>query len=81
MDINVDMGESFGIYSFGADEELMQFIDVANVACGFHGSDFNHMRPPKCSTIWRLIGRPSPVPCGRWLASPPWRNFSNTSCC
>lgn len=42
--LNCDMGESFGIYSFGADEELMQFIDVANVACGFHGSDFNHMR-------------------------------------
>ena len=34
------------------------------------------MRPPKCSTIWRLMGKPSPVPCGRWSASPPWRNFS-----
>ena len=29
------------------------------------GSDRSHMRPPKCSTIWRLIGRPRPVPCGR----------------
>ena len=38
------MGESFGIYKFGADESLMRMIDVANVACGFHGSDFNHMR-------------------------------------
>ncbi|MCB1486574.1 MAG: 5-oxoprolinase subunit PxpA [Bauldia sp.] len=42
--LNCDMGESFGIYRFGADEELMAYIDVANVACGFHGSDFNHMR-------------------------------------
>jgi hypothetical protein len=25
------------------------------------------MRPPKCSTIWRLIGKPSPVPCGRFV--------------
>jgi 5-oxoprolinase (ATP-hydrolysing) subunit A len=38
------MGESFGLYTFGADEQLMRVIDVANVACGFHGSDFNHMR-------------------------------------
>ena len=42
--LNCDMGESFGIYSFGADEALMACVDVANVACGFHGSDFNHMR-------------------------------------
>jgi len=42
--LNCDMGESFGIYSFGADEKLMGMIDAANVACGFHGSDFNHMR-------------------------------------
>ena len=44
------------------------------------GSERSHIRPPKCSTIWRLIGRPRPVPCGRFGASPPWRNFSNTSC-
>ena len=42
--INCDMGESFGLYKMGDDEGLMPQIDVANVACGFHGSDFNHMR-------------------------------------
>src|SRR5580704_5751777 len=42
--LNCDMGESFGIYTFGADEKLMCVIDIANVACGFHGSDFNQMR-------------------------------------
>ncbi|MGD9913481.1 MAG: 5-oxoprolinase subunit PxpA [Rhizobiaceae bacterium] len=42
--LNCDMGESFGLYSFGADRALMPLIDTANVACGFHGSDFNHMR-------------------------------------
>jgi UPF0271 protein len=42
--LNCDMGESFGIYSFGADEALMAHVHAANVACGFHGSDFNHMR-------------------------------------
>jgi 5-oxoprolinase (ATP-hydrolysing) subunit A len=42
--INCDMGESFGIYQLGDDAALMPIITVANVACGFHASDFNHMR-------------------------------------
>lgn len=42
--INCDMGEGFGLYRLGDDERLMPLISVANVACGFHGSDFNHMR-------------------------------------
>lgn len=41
--VNCDMGESFGLYRMGDDEAIMPFISVANVACGFHGSDFNHM--------------------------------------
>jgi UPF0271 protein len=42
--INCDMGEAFGLYRIGDDEGLMPLISVANVACGFHASDFNHMR-------------------------------------
>ncbi len=42
--INCDMGEAFGIYRMGDDEALMPLVSVANVACGFHASDFNHMR-------------------------------------
>jgi 5-oxoprolinase (ATP-hydrolysing) subunit A len=42
--INCDMGESFGLYRMGDDAGLMPLIDIANVACGFHASDFNHMR-------------------------------------
>jgi len=42
--INCDMGEAFGLYKMGDDEGLMPLIDQANVACGFHASDFNHMR-------------------------------------
>ena len=44
IEINCDMGESFGIYKAGNDEEIMPLIDIANVACGFHASDPNHMR-------------------------------------
>jgi 5-oxoprolinase (ATP-hydrolysing) subunit A len=42
--INCDMGEAFGLYRMGDDEALMPLITLANVACGFHASDFNHMR-------------------------------------
>ncbi len=42
--INCDMGEAFGLYRIGDDEGLMPLISLANVACGFHASDFNHMR-------------------------------------
>jgi len=42
--LNCDMGEAFGLYPMGDDEGLMPLINVANVACGFHGSDYNHMR-------------------------------------
>jgi UPF0271 protein len=42
--INCDMGESFGLYHVGDDTALMPLISAANVACGFHASDFNHMR-------------------------------------
>ena len=42
--INCDMGEAFGLYKMGDDAGLMPLITVANVACGFHASDYNHMR-------------------------------------
>ncbi|MBZ0161495.1 MAG: 5-oxoprolinase subunit PxpA [Notoacmeibacter sp.] len=44
VDLNCDMGESFGLYRMGDDEGIMPYITQANVACGFHGSDPNHMR-------------------------------------
>lgn len=39
IDINCDMGESFGNYRYGADEEIVAHITSANVACGFHAGD------------------------------------------
>jgi UPF0271 protein len=38
------MGEGFGLYRMGDDAALMPLVSVANVACGFHASDFDHMR-------------------------------------
>ncbi|KAM4056327.1 lamB/YcsF family protein [Hirsutella rhossiliensis] len=37
--INCDMGEAYGNYACGPDEELVSMIDIANVACGFHAGD------------------------------------------
>ncbi|WP_163970602.1 5-oxoprolinase subunit PxpA [Oceanobacillus halotolerans] len=39
VDLNCDMGESFGAYSFGGDEAILNYITSANVACGFHAGD------------------------------------------
>ncbi|KAG0680903.1 hypothetical protein C6P40_000745 [Pichia californica] len=43
-EIVCDMGEGFGKWKMGPDEEIMPLIDVANVACGFHAGDYNIMK-------------------------------------
>lgn len=44
LDINCDLGESFGVYKLGQDEEILPLISSANVACGFHAGDPHVMR-------------------------------------
>jgi UPF0271 protein len=44
IDLNSDMGESFGRWTLGADEEIMPHITSANIACGYHGGDPHVMR-------------------------------------
>ena len=44
IDFNCDMGESFGMYKMGLDEEAIKHITSANLACGFHAGDPNWMR-------------------------------------
>ena len=39
IDLNADLGEGFGTWSAGADEELLAVVTSANVACGFHAGD------------------------------------------
>jgi 5-oxoprolinase (ATP-hydrolysing) subunit A len=39
IDLNCDLGESFGTYTIGQDEEMMKFVSSVNVACGFHAGD------------------------------------------
>jgi UPF0271 protein len=44
IDLNCDMGESYGRWNLGADAEIMPLITSASVACGFHGGDPHVMR-------------------------------------
>lgn len=39
MKLNCDMGEAFGTWKMGMDEQIMPYVDQANIACGFHASD------------------------------------------
>jgi len=41
--VNCDMGEGYSLYTMGDDESLMKTIHLANIACGFHASDFQIM--------------------------------------
>jgi 5-oxoprolinase (ATP-hydrolysing) subunit A len=44
VDLNADIGESFGIYKTGSDELLLQSITSGSIACGFHAGDPSVMR-------------------------------------
>jgi UPF0271 protein len=39
IDINCDMGESFGAFKIGMDGEVIRYISSANIACGYHAGD------------------------------------------
>ncbi|MBM3570786.1 MAG: 5-oxoprolinase subunit PxpA [Alphaproteobacteria bacterium] len=39
VDLNSDMGESFGVYKLGDDAAMLKIVSTANVACGFHAGD------------------------------------------
>jgi len=43
MKLNCDLGESFGMWKMGLDEQVMPHIDMANIACGFHAGDADVM--------------------------------------
>ncbi len=44
VDLNCDMGESYGAYVIGADDAVLPHVTSINVACGFHGGDPGVMR-------------------------------------
>ena len=44
IDLNADVGESYGQFTIGEDDALFESITSANIACGFHAGDFNVMQ-------------------------------------
>lgn len=71
VDLNCDLGESFGTYHLGMDEEVLAFISSANVACGFHASDPSvmkktvHMAAQQGAAVGAHPGYPDLVGFGR----------------
>ena len=45
IDLNSDLGESFGNYTLGMDSEVLNHVTSANVACGWHAAILSSWRP------------------------------------
>ena len=50
VDLNSDLGESFGAYTIGSDDRVLALVSSANVACGFHAGDPS---VPAGLRVWR----------------------------
>lgn len=53
VDLNCDLGESFGAYRIGNDQEILDYVTSVNVACGFHAGDPTVMR----KTVQLALGK------------------------
>jgi lactam utilization protein B len=53
IDLNADLGESYGAWTMGDDQALLDVVTSANVACGFHGGDPSVMM----ATVRRCVER------------------------
>jgi len=71
--INCDLGESYGAWKMGCDEDVMPLIDCANIACGFHGGDPSVMR----QTL--LLAKQHRVEIGAHVAYPDLQGFGRRS--
>ena len=56
VDLNCDMGESFGAYKIGHDEDILDFVTSANIACGFHAGDPTTMRKTVKLALEKNVG-------------------------
>jgi UPF0271 protein len=56
IDLNADMGESFGRWTLGNDESLMPHLTSANIGCGFHGGDPHVMRKSVALALEHGVG-------------------------
>ena len=86
MDMNCDMGESFGSYTLGFDAEAMPHVTSLNVACGFHASDPDVMAKSVFMAkklgvaVGAHPGYPDLVGFGRRSMALSWKKQSMPSC-
>lgn len=62
IDLNCDLGESFGAYTIGMDDEILPYVTSANIACGFHAGDPSVMKRAYCCAKIRRAGGRTPRP-------------------
>lgn len=83
IDLNCDMGESFGAYTLGYDDEVIQLISSVNIACGFHGGDPDVMDHTVAMAkkynvgVGAHPGYPNLLGFGRWNMDIPSKTLSN----
>ena len=56
VDLNSDLGESFGAYTIGLDQDVIAHVSSANIACGYHAGDplvMDRLWPPARPPAWR----------------------------
>lgn len=56
VDLNADMGESFGAWSLGDDAALLKIVSSANIACGFHAGDWDVMAKTMALAVENGVG-------------------------
>ncbi|MCF6095064.1 LamB/YcsF family protein [Microaerobacter geothermalis] len=56
VDLNSDLGESFGHYRIGNDEKVLDFVTSANIACGYHAGDHNVMHRTVKMAVEKGVG-------------------------
>jgi 5-oxoprolinase (ATP-hydrolysing) subunit A len=56
IDINCDLGESFGAYTIGQDSEMLKYVTSVNIACGFHAGDPKTMRETVEQAVEQRVG-------------------------
>lgn len=74
VDLNADLGESFGAYTLGTDAQVMKLITSANVACAMHAGD-----PRIMDDTVRLSRRTPAFRSARTLASRTWSDSGGKS--
>lgn len=56
VDLNCDLGESFGSYKMGMDDKILDYVTSANIACGFHAGDPATMRKTVQLALEKNVG-------------------------